>query len=218
MVRLAHVTKVYRRGKEEVHALKCADLAIRQGEFVTVVGPSGSGKSTLLLTIGGMLHPTQGTVEVGGTDVYALSGRARAKFRAERIGFVFQMFHLLPYLTVLGNVLLPGLIAARKSQRQEALSLLEHFGLGDRTRHKPSELSTGQRQRAAMVRALMSHPALLLADEPTGNLDPENARVIMDYFGEFHQNGGTIVLVSHERLAGEYADRVATIEDGRVRE
>ena len=218
MVRLEQVTKVYGRGKEQVHALKSVDLAIRQGEFVTVVGPSGSGKSTLLLTIGGMLRPTQGTVQVGGTDVYALTGRARAKFRAERIGFVFQMFHLLPYLTVTGNVLLPGVVAGRKSERKEALSLLEHFGLGDRVRHKPSELSTGQRQRVAMVRALMNHPALLLADEPTGNLDPENARGIMDYFCEFHRKGGTVLLVSHERLAAEYADRVATIEDGRVRE
>lgn len=216
MIILKNVTKLYLHGEEKVHAIQSVNLSVQKGEFLTVVGPSGSGKSTMLLTIGGMLRPTKGMVTVRGTDIYALSNRERARFRAERIGFVFQMFHLFPYLNVLENVLLPRIAGINRGAHKEAFVLLEQFGLSDRIRHKPSELSTGECQRVAMVRALLNHPELLLADEPTGNLDPKNTFEIMDFFKEFHKRGGTIVLVSHEILVKGYTDRTVILQNGRI--
>ena len=219
MVDLENVTKVYAGPKGAVRALDGVSLRVAAGEFVAIQGPSGSGKSTLLLTIGAMVRPTSGSVVVDGTDVYALPPGARARFRAEHIGFVFQMFHLVPYLTVLENVLLPTL--ARPSGHPghaEASALLERFGLSHRTDHRPSELSIGERQRAAMARALLNRPTLILADEPTGNLDPDNATAVMNYLTEFHAAGGTVVVVTHEALAAEYAQRTIRIREGRIEE
>jgi len=216
MVRVEQTTKVYRGQNGQVTALDGATLVVAEGEFVAVRGPSGSGKSTLLLTIGGMVTPTTGRVFVGGTDVYALSGRQRARFRSKHVGFVFQMFHLVPYLNVLENVMLPALGAMEKPTVREACDLLERFGMSHRLYHKPGALSTGERQRAAMARALIRRPPLLLADEPTGNLDPDNAAEVMLYLKEFHRQGGTIVLVSHADDAGRYADRTVHIRGGRI--
>ena len=213
MVRLENVTKTYRRPGGDVHALDDATFHVEPGEFVAVKGPSGSGKSTLLLTVGAMVRPTEGVVTVAQTDVYALSTRARAQFRAETLGFVFQMFHLVPYLSVVENVLLPTLARSTPDDAPEtARGLLERFGLAARIGHKPAELSIGERQRVAMARAL------LIADEPTGNLDPANAREVMGYLAQFHRDGGTIVLVTHEEAIEQYAQRTVLIRDGRIQE
>ncbi len=217
MIRLDNVSKVYRdRGRGPVRALDGLSLCIDAGEFIAVKGPSGSGKSTLLMTIAGMAQPTDGRVEVDGADVYALSGQARAKFRAEHIGFVFQMFYLVPYLSVLENVLLPTLSGAVSNAHDRARELLDRFGMAGRIRHKPAELSTGERQRTAMARALLRSPKLILADEPTGNLDPENAAEVMGYLGEFHQAGGTVIVVTHDAATEEHAQRTVLLQDGRI--
>ena len=215
MVHLDGVSKIYRGPRGEVRALDGVSLHVEPGEFVAVKGPSGSGKSTLLLTVGGMVRPTDGRVVVADTDVYSLTARRRAQFRAENIGFVFQMFHLVPYLTVLENVLLPTLTgAASRGDREQALELLERFRMTDRTDHRPAELSTGERQRVAMARALLNHPRLILADEPTGNLDPDNAAEVMSYLSQFHQGGGTIVMVTHEQATEGRAQRTIFIREG----
>ena len=217
MVDLEGVNKVYNGPRGEVRALDDVTLHVEPGEFVAVMGPSGSGKSTLLLTVGGMVRPSYGQVMVADTDVYRLSGRQRAQFRATNIGFVFQMFHLVPYLTVLENVLLPTLTHAEsRGGRDEALMLLERFRMTDRLDHKPAELSTGERQRVAMARALLNRPSIILADEPTGNLDPDNAAEVMGYLQQFQRDGGTIVLVTHEQMAEDYAQRTVSIRSGKI--
>lgn len=216
MIRLEKVSKVYPRRDGEVRALDEVAFAMQEGEFLCVKGSSGSGKSTLLLTIGGMIRPTSGTVSVDGRDLYAMSGAERAVFRAKNIGFVFQMFHLVPYLTVIENVLLPAVAGVGRAEPAEATGLLERFGLADRLRHRPSELSTGERQRVAMARALLNKPRLVLADEPTGNLDPENAEAVMGYLSEFHRGGGAVIVVTHEALAEKHAQRVIHLKKGRV--
>ncbi|NOZ20795.1 MAG: ABC transporter ATP-binding protein [Planctomycetes bacterium] len=216
MIRLENVSKVYRKQNDDIRALDDVDLSVEKGEFLCVKGPSGSGKSTLLLTMGGMVRPTEGKVLVDGADVYAISGHERAVFRAQNIGFVFQMFHLIPYLTVIENVLVPALAAGRKPDRAEAEALLKRFNMTDRLRHRPSELSTGERQRVAMARALLNKPQLILADEPTGNLDPDNTGEVMGYLTEFHGNGGTVVVVTHEELTAEHANRVVHLKEGRI--
>ncbi|MBM4036211.1 MAG: ABC transporter ATP-binding protein [Planctomycetes bacterium] len=215
MVRLDAVTKVYNGPQGEVRALDGVSLAVEAGEFVAVRGASGSGKSTLLLTIGGMARPTSGRVCVAGTDLCALTPSQRARFRAQNIGFVFQLFHLVPYLSVLENVLLPSL-AARGGERSAAEALLARFGLSRRARHRPAELSIGERQRVAMARALLNRPKLILADEPTGNLDPDNAAEVMARLGELHREGATIVVVTHEELAARHAQRTVIIREGKI--
>jgi len=218
MVQLEQVTKRYMGPGGEVFALRDASLRVEAGEFVAIKGPSGSGKSTMLLTIGAMVSPTEGRVRIRDTDVYALTGGARARFRADNIGFVFQLFHLVPYLSVLDNVLLPTLATGGKDKRAEALGLLERFGVSHRVDHRPSELSIGERQRVAMARALLNRPVLLLADEPTGNLDPANAREVMEYLTEFNREGGTVVVVTHEEVSSRYAQRTVLLREGRLDE
>ena len=214
LVQLQNVSKIYMDKRGEVRALDGVSFSVERGEFVVAQGPSGSGKSTLLLAVGGMVHPTKGQVVVDGKDLYAMSGHDRAKFRAENVGFVFQMFHLVPYLTVIENVLLPS--GGETAARTEAEGLLERLGMSSRVRHKPAELSAGERQRTAIARALLNRPKMLLADEPTGNLDPENSAAVMGYLSEFHQDGGTVIVVSHESVAADYAQRVVQLRDGRV--
>lgn len=218
MIRFAAVTRSYPTRSGGVTALDAVDLEVRAGEFVAVRGPSGCGKSTLLLSAGGMLRPTSGTVTVDGQDVYALDPAARAAFRARTLGFVFQMFHLVPYLDVLDNVLLAAVPVGRSRDeaREAALGLLERLGLGHRLGHRPADLSTGERQRTAMARALLNRPRVLLADEPTGNLDPDNEREVFRHLAEFHKAGGTVVLVTHGNTANVYADRVLEMKAGRM--
>ena len=216
MIELVDVSKLYRTVSGEVRALDGVNLVIARGEFVVARGPSGSGKSTLLLTIGSMIRPTEGQVLLDGREIYAMSPRPRARLRADRIGFVFQMFHLVPYLSVLENVLVPTLTGGR-SGRQKAGQLLARLQLAERLGHRPAELSAGERQRVALARALINSPDIILADEPTGNLDPDNARAVMSYLGEFHREGGTVLVVTHDPLAYEHAQRTVFMERGQVR-
>ena len=216
MIKLHRVSKVYRKNGDDIRALDDVTLSVAQGESVVVRGPSGCGKSSLLLTIGGMVRPSAGRVEVDGEDIYARSVRWRARFRSEQIGFVFQMFHLVPYLNVEENVLLPLLSGTRHGSRRDAMALIERFGLGERLRHRPAELSIGERQRVALARALLNRPGIVLADEPTGNLDPENSAHVLERLAEYHADGGTVVLVSHDPVPGKHADRILAMRNGRI--
>ena len=216
MIRCDEVTKTFRKNGSEVTSLDRFTAEVAEGEFVAVRGPSGSGKTTLLLTLGGMQRPSDGSVQLAGRDLYALSPAERARLRSSEIGFVFQMFHLVPYLDLLGNVLLacPGKPSAEV--RQRASGLMDELGLADRASHRPGELSAGERQRLAVARALLNHPKLILADEPTGNLDPENAAEVIRHLADFHRGGGTVVLVTHGAGADAHADRTLRLEQGRL--
>jgi len=216
VIQVQNVSKIYRSRTREVRALDDFSLQVEDGEFVAVRGPSGSGKSTLLLTVGGMIRPTEGRVLTRDTDLYGLSRADRARFRANNLGFVFQMFHLAPYLSVLENVLLPTRLVPNGGKPELAHELLERFGMAERIHHKPGELSTGERQRTAIARALINKPWLLLADEPTGNLDPETGAEILDHLREFSQNGGTVIVVTHEPWVQERADRTVRIRQGQL--
>ena len=216
MIRCDEVTKIFRKNGSEVTSLDRFTAKVAKGEFVAVRGPSGSGKTTLLLTLGGMQRPSAGSVQLARRDLYALSPAERARLRSSEIGFVFQMFHLVPYLDLLGNVLLacPGKPSAEV--RQRASGLMDELGLADRASHRPGELSAGERQRLAVARALLNRPKLILADEPTGNLDPENAAEVIRHLAEFHRAGGTVVLVTHGAAADAHADRTLRLEQGRL--
>ena len=216
MIRCDEVTKIFRKNGSEVTSLDRFTAKVAEGEFVAVRGPSGSGKTTLLLTLGGMQRPSAGSVQLARRDLYALSPAERARLRSSEIGFVFQMFHLVPYLDLLGNVLLacPGKPSAEV--RQRASGLMDELGLADRASHRPGELSAGERQRLAVARALLNRPKLILADEPTGNLDPENAAEVIRHLAEFHRAGGTVVLVTHGAAADAHADRTLRLEQGRL--
>jgi len=216
MIHLDEVSKTYHTNNGPVHALSGVSIDVERGEFIAVCGPSGCGKSTLLLLTGGLAMPSSGRVEVAGEDLTSASPATLARFRGEQIGFVFQMFHLLPYLTVLQNVTaaaLPGREAAAKTRAAE---LLEEFQLTDRLKHRPAELSAGERQRVAIARALVNQPALILGDEPTGNLDPRSATGVLDLLADFHRRGGTVLLVTHQESAAEYADRTILLRDGKI--
>lgn len=208
MIRIEKATRTYRTKRGDVTALAEFDCEIESGEFISIVGPSGSGKSTLLLMMGAMLRPTAGTVTLDGRDVYALGQKERARLRGAEIGFVFQMFHLVPYLSVLDNILLASRLRNTEGTRSRATALADEMGLSRRISHKPSELSAGERQRAAIARALITSPKLILADEPTGNLDPDNAAEVVRHLKEFQSNGGTVVAVTHGTAISEAADRV----------
>lgn len=216
MVVLENVVKTYRRRQGDVKALNDIDIRIEKGEFVVVCGPSGSGKTTLLMTIAAMLRPTSGSVCVEQNNLYTMSIRDRAKFRAENIGFVFQMFHLVPYLNIIENVVLAGGVAEEKRPTVEANELLKRLGLAERAFHRPSELSAGEKQRAAIARALFHRPKIILADEPTGNLDPDNAVSVLGYLSEFHHSGGTVILATHGTEAEQFADRIIHLRNGSI--
>ena len=216
MIRLEEVSKVYRTADGPIHALSGVSLAVEKGEFVAVRGPSGCGKSTLLTIVGGLGMPTSGQVTVAGEDLVAMSSAARARFRAERIGFVFQMFHLLPYLTVLENVAAAALPGQEAAARDRGKGLLEQFQLGHRLRHRPAQLSIGECQRVAVARAMVNRPQLILADEPTGNLDPENSAGVLGLLEGFHREGGTVLLVTHQEFAARYAQRTVSLRSGSI--
>ena len=216
MICIENVVKTYRTRRGDVKALNDINLRIEKGEFVVICGPSGSGKTTLLMTIAAMLHPTSGIVSVEANNLYAMNVQARAKYRAENIGFVFQMFHLVPYLNVLENVLLAGGTVASKNKNAKVLELIEQFGLEGRSYHKPAELSAGERQRTAIARALLNNPKIILADEPTGNLDTDNATSVLGYISQFHKAGGTVILATHGVEAERLADRTINLHNGSV--
>ena len=208
--------KTYRGPEGSVDAVDGVTLEVQAGEFVAVMGPSGCGKSTLLLTAGGLQSPDSGRVTIAGEDLFGLPTGRRTKFRARMIGFVFQQFHLIPYLSVLDNVLVPSIAIDVAAARDRARELLARFGLADRERHVPAKLSTGERQRTALARALLTSPKLLLADEPTGNLDRENADIVLEHVGEFVADGGAVLLVTHDPAAAKHAGRVVEMRSGRV--
>jgi ABC-type lipoprotein export system ATPase subunit len=216
MVRFDNVSKVYRTRTGTVRSLDGVSLTVAQGEFVAVRGPSGCGKTTLLLGAGGMLRPSDGTIRIAGHELYALTPAERARFRATHIGFVFQMFHLVPYLTVLENVLLAAVPTRTRDAGERAVSLLDGLGLTPRLQHRPADLSTGERQRTAIARALLNQPQLLLADEPTGNLDPDNADEVFHHLREFQRGGGTVLVVTHGPTPEHFADRVIQLHGGRT--
>ncbi|GAB7019065.1 ABC transporter ATP-binding protein [Halostagnicola bangensis] len=216
-VSLENVRKTYQLG-EPVHALDGVSLDVPRGSYTAIMGPSGSGKSTLMNLVGCLDTPTEGTVVVDGQDVSTLSGRERTSLRGTEVGFVFQTFNLMPRLNALENVALPQLFQgiSRSDRRDRARELLERVGLGDRTDHLPNELSGGQRQRVALARALVNDPAIVLADEPSGNLDTETEAQVLDLFAEFHGGGTTMIVVTHERHVAERAERIVHLLDGEV--
>jgi putative ABC transport system ATP-binding protein len=218
IIRVNGLTREYRMGAETVHALRGVDLEIPRNEYVAVMGPSGSGKSTLMNLIGCLDTPTAGEYWLNGTEVSKMSDDQLARVRNREIGFVFQTFNLLPRASALHNVELPLIYGGlRASTRHERAQLaLDRVGLADRMQHKPNELSGGQRQRVAIARALVNEPSILLADEPTGNLDSVTSGEIMDVFKTLHVQGQTIVMVTHEADIAAHAHRVVTLLDGRV--
>jgi len=204
ILQLDAIRKTYTRRNAVISALQDVSLKVDAGDFKVVHGPSGSGKTTLLLIAGGLLAPDSGSAEVSGKSLYAMTPESRAVFRARSIGYVFQQFHLIPYLSVLENVLAPSLAETESSNghagaiRARAEELVSHFGLSHRSCHSPSELSTGEKQRVALARALLNRPALLLADEPTGNLDEKNAAIVIDYMKEFARERGAVLVATHD--------------------
>ena len=213
------VRRTYHLG-EPVHALDGVSLSLPEGSFTAVMGPSGSGKSTLMNMLGCLDTPDEGDVEIQGQSVADLSEGERAKLRGTEIGFVFQQFNLMPRLTAAENVTLPMVFnrAVDESRRERAETLLGQVGLGDRLDHQPNELSGGQRQRVAIARALVNEPSLVLADEPTGNLDTDTGAEIMDLFEDLNDRGRTILMVTHERHIAEHADRIVHLVDGQIEE
>lgn len=216
LVDIQDARKTYKGASGQVLAVDGLSLSLDAGDFVAVQGPSGCGKSTLLLLAGGLLAPESGNVQIAGEDPYALSADARSKFRAENIGFVFQQFHLVPYLSVLDNVLAPSIATGAADSDQRARELIDRFGLSHRLDHTPGELSSGERQRTALARALLNEPKVMLADEPTGNLDAENATEVLKHLRAFATAGGAVLLVTHDAQAAAAADRVIHLRDGKL--
>lgn len=218
IIETINISKTYRMGEELVQALKSISIVVNKGEYVAFMGPSGSGKSTLMNIIGCLDSPTTGSYVLNGKDVSDMTENELAEVRNKEIGFVFQTFNLLPRASCLDNVALPLIYAGyNKTDRTEmAFQALKNVGLGDRVGHKPNELSGGQRQRVAIARALVNNPSIILADEPTGNLDSKTSYGIMELFHELHQKGNTIIMVTHEDDIAHYAHRVVRLRDGLV--
>lgn len=216
MLKVKNVSKIYKQRDKEVRAIDNVSLEIPAGDFVSIIGPSGSGKSSLLLMLGGMLSPSSGKVLIDGESLYDLSPNAIAALRQNKIGFVFQTFNLIPYLSAIQNVQLPLLLKGMSADEQEkkAMHLLERVGLTDRSTHKPSELSVGQQQRIALARMLANDPTIILADEPTGNLDPEMSRTVIQFLIDLNKEGRTVVLVTHDMKVAGQAKRSITIAKG----
>jgi putative ABC transport system ATP-binding protein len=220
VIRVNDLTKELPLGKIVVHALRGVNMEIASGEIVGIVGPSGSGKSTLLGLIGGLDTPTQGTIEIDGIDITRMNEDQLTEIRNEKIGFIFQFFNLIPTLTALENVALPVQFARKRQFNPEkrARELLDMLGLSDRLRHRPAELSGGQQQRVAIARALANNPPLLLADEPTGNLDTESGRIVLEALHTVRdETGTTVVIVTHDQQMAAHTDRILTLVDGKIK-
>ncbi|TDX48942.1 ABC transporter ATP-binding protein [Orenia marismortui] len=212
LITLENVSKIY---EGDVRALDDVSLEIKHGEWVSIMGPSGSGKSTMLNLIGCMDTPSLGTVKIDGIDISQLNKKELTKVRREKIGLVFQQFHLIPYLTAVENVMVAQYYHSMADE-DEALKALERVGLGHRANHLPKELSGGEQQRVCIARALINYPKLILADEPTGNLDKENERIVLDLFEELHEQGHSIMLVTHDPKVGQLAERQINLEYGKL--
>jgi putative ABC transport system ATP-binding protein len=212
------VRKVYRSGGDEVVALQSLDLTVADGEFLAVMGPSGSGKTTLLNCVSGLDDIDGGRVLVDGLSIHELSDKERTRHRAKEMGFIFQAFNLIPVFTATENVELPLLLSGMKEHdaRARARATLERVGLGHRLDRRPTELSGGEQQRVAIARALAGRPRIVWADEPTGNLDSEMAKTVMELLSELHHEGLSLILVTHDRMVARYADRMITVRDGRL--
>ena len=218
MLKVKNLVKVYDTGVIQVKALKSINLEVKKGEFVAIMGSSGSGKSTFMNILGCLDSLTEGTYELDGIDVSRMTSSELATIRNKKIGFVFQAFNLLPKMNLLKNVELPMIYAgaSKQERREKALKALERVGLAERVHHRPNEISGGQKQRVAIARSLVNNPAIILADEPTGNLDSKSSNEIMDIFTELNNEGVTIILVTHEPDIAEYAKRVVTFKDGNI--
>ena len=216
VIEMKNITKVYKSGAEDTVALGGVDITVKQGEFVAIMGPSGSGKSTLMHIIGLLDRPTSGSYKLNGKDVSNLSKKQQARIRNQEIGFVFQQFNLLTRTSALENVLLPTIYGKKNRPEQQAKQLLDEVGLSDRLKHKTNQLSGGQIQRVAIARALIMDPAIILADEPTGNLDSKRSDEVMKLLQQINKKGATIVLITHEPDVAKYAGRVISLRDGKL--
>lgn len=217
MIQLNGITRTFNAPKGKVIALNDVSMSLSSGELLCVKGPSGCGKSTLLLTAAGMLKPDKGEVLYRKKDnPYMLSPDKRSVLRAELIGFVFQQFHLIPYLTIKENIMVPSLTSTVNDPETRALELINRFGLEERVDHLPSQLSTGEKQRTALARALFNRPKIIMADEPTGNLDDDNARIVLNHLKSYVEEGGSVLLVTHSAMAAEYAGRILDMKDGTI--
>ncbi|MFH1638726.1 MAG: ABC transporter ATP-binding protein [Chloroflexota bacterium] len=220
MIQVSNIHKIYGHGATTTHALKGINMAVKQGEFVAIMGRSGSGKSTLLHLLGLLDTPTEGQLQIEGTDVLRLSEKERTRFRLEKLGYVFQEFSLISELTVLENVYLPALsLGQGNGYRRRAVVMLETVGLGERLNHYPAEISGGEQQRVAIARSLINRPRTLFADEPTASLDAASARVVLELFKKLNREmGQTIIMVTHEPEDEKYVDRVIWLKDGLIEE
>jgi putative ABC transport system ATP-binding protein len=218
LIEVRNLVKRYQSGNETVEALRGIDITVEQGEFVTIMGQSGSGKSTLLSILGGLNHPTEGAVHMAGIDLYGLSGEKLADFRSQRLGFVFQSFNLIPYLTARENVLLPLAISPMKAREKETAAgqALARVGLAAKGNRLPNQLSGGEQERIAIARAIVNQPDILLADEPTGNLDSKNSLAMMELFRTLNRSGQTVVMVTHNPENCDYSDRSILLRDGQL--
>jgi len=218
LIQLNEISRSFQMGVEELLVLKALDLTIHNNEYVSLMGPSGSGKSTLMNILGCLDTPTSGKYWLDGLDVSAMNDDQLAEIRNKKIGFIFQTFNLIPRLTALDNVAMPLIYAgvSKRERIEKAEEVLQKVGLADRMKHKPNEMSGGQRQRVAVARALVNNPSLLLADEPTGNLDSKTSYEIMTLFDELHDQGNTIVIVTHEESIAEYTQRIVRLRDGKI--
>ena len=217
LLRIENLTKVYGKGENEVRALDGVSFSVERGEFTAIIGPSGSGKSTLLHILGGVDRPTSGKVWLDGQDVYAQSEEELAVFRRRQVGLIYQFYNLIPVLNVAENMTLPVLLDGRKVNEERLLELLETLGLSGRKNHLPNQLSGGQQQRVSIGRALMNAPAVVLADEPTGNLDSKNSQEIVELLRESNRKyGQTLIIITHDENIALQADRILAIEDGRI--
>ncbi len=224
ILRATGLHKHYRLGGQDLHVLRGVDLTVHAGEWVAILGASGSGKSTLLHLLGGLDRPDEGEVHFNGDNVFQLGAGDIDRYRNRHVGFVFQFYHLLPELTALENVLVSAMMSRsiirwpgeRRAARQRAVELLTQMKLGDRLRHRPNHLSGGERQRVAIARALVNEPKVLLADEPTGNLDADTGKQILGVLADLHKAGQTIVMVTHDQRIADYADRCLTLERGQL--